>query len=78
MISLVQENAFSPRPIRRELKSILHLFENEENFDDVELEGGGKINGSGIARWMAPLMANYCKVRSLLQYKYKKQLQNLV
>ncbi len=63
VISLVQESAFSPRPIRRELRSILHLFEDERNFADVDLEEGqGKINASAIGLWMAPLMANYCQV----------------
>ncbi len=70
MISLVQENAFSPRPIRRELRSILHLLEDDRNFADIKLDeedgAGGRINGSAIAQWMAPLMANYCQVLRLL------------
>jgi hypothetical protein len=53
---LVQENAFNPRPVRRELRSILHLFEDQRNFDVDD------VNVTVVRAWMAPLMANYCQV----------------
>ena len=50
---------FSPRVIRRELKSILHLLE-EKNFKNMTLDGGSSLNISMVKEWMTPLMANYC------------------
>ena len=69
VISLVQENAFSPRPIRRELRSILHLLD-DRNFKDVKLEDNGTVDAKAIREWMTPLMANYCVVFGMQCNRY--------
>jgi hypothetical protein len=65
VISLVQGSTFSPRAIRRELRSILHLFQ-DKNFEDVMLEtSGDKLNISKVIEWFEPMMSNYCEIFEL-------------
>lgn len=64
MIRLVQEKTFSPRPIKRELRSILHLFE-QKNFAEAFSENKIANQSTDVTRlleWMTPMMANYCAV----------------
>ena len=53
VVSLVQAGSFNPRVIRRDLRSILHLF-NNKNFKDV--------NVSHLFDWMSEMMEKYCQV----------------
>ncbi len=66
----------------------MHLFEDDRNFDDVELEDNEKkaqnstakvkINSTAIAGWMRPLMANYCEVcKNFIGIRIFKQLFSL-
>ena len=63
VISLVQAETFSPRVIRRELRSILHLFE-EKNFRDLEINQE-KVNTTYIREWMEASMSRYCDIFEL-------------
>ncbi len=64
VISLVQGSSFSPRVIRRELRSILHLF-TEKNFGNVTLDNGDAVNTTAILYWMRPMMERYCEIFEL-------------
>ena len=47
MISLVQSESFSPRVIKRELRSITDLFQ-EKNFINVTLSNGDPLNLTAV------------------------------
>ncbi|CAB4058247.1 unnamed protein product [Lepeophtheirus salmonis] len=59
VISLVQGNSFSPRVIKRELRSILHLFE-DQNFTNLTDKNGNCMNISNVLKWVHPMMQDYC------------------
>ena len=64
VISLVQGSSFSPRVIRRELRSILHLL-NEKNFRDITHDDGKAINTTRILSWARPMLDRYCDIFEL-------------
>ena len=47
VISLVQSESFSPRVIKRELRSITNLFQ-AKNFGNVTLENGDRLNLTAV------------------------------
>ena len=67
VINLVMADTFSPRVIRRELKPILHLFD-ENNFVNITFSSGdhvAKVNVTRIKQWIEPMMSNYCAIFDL-------------
>ena len=69
LISLVINlDNFSPKVIRREMKSILDLFE-EKNFANISINEDSKgsllFNATKIKQWMEPMMSNYCVIFEL-------------
>ena len=67
VINLVMADTFSPRVIRRELKPILHLFD-ENNFANMTFSSGDKIvkfNATRVKEWIEPMMSNYCAIFDL-------------
>ena len=64
VVNLVQNEAFFPHPIRRELKSILELF-NKKNLGHIKDKKGKVINLQRIVPWFTTLMTRYCEVFQL-------------
>ena len=49
VVKLVQDKTFSPRPIKRELRSILNLFE-KRNFDGVNSTEGSNSTANLVCK----------------------------
>ena len=60
---MLSAGTLSPLAIKRELVSILRLFE-EDNFDG-RTSDGRRVNVTRILEWFAPAMEHYCDMFDL-------------
>ena len=56
-----QSPNIQPIALKRELRSVLHLFK-DDNFEGITTEEGFKLNMTKILTWFAPAMADYCSL----------------
>ena len=59
---MLSAGTLSPHAVKRELVSILRLFDEENFGDDVRASDGRRINATRILDWFAPAMENYCEM----------------
>ena len=65
VVTLVQNDAFFPHPIRREFKPLVDLI-TTKNLDHLNLTHQGKpLNVSLLRGWLAEYYENYCDLFSL-------------
>ena len=59
---MISAGTLSPHAVKRELVSILRLFDEDNFGDDVRASDGTRVNVTRILEWFAPAMENYCEM----------------
>ena len=59
---MISAGTLSPHAVKRELVSILRLFDEDNFGGDVRASDGERVNVTRILEWFAPAMENYCQM----------------